>query len=550
MVVLVGSDAAAVAQVAPRQQLALSLDAGPAPEQPDPLTPQSRDEQPRRAPAPARLLPETEPTAADAAIVAAVRQRLADAQSAGERGSQGEREDKAALVAFFAAEKARPLWTEAAGLQPRAKEAIEELGRADDWGLTAAAFELPAAPPAEASPEALAEAESKLALAVLKYARHARGGRLDPAQVSRKFDQKPRLYDPGSLLEALARAEDVPGYLRGLHPKHAQFERLRQALIAARHAKGDEAEGAARSATSIERLIANMERWRWMPDDLGDFYVWDSVPEQMTRVVDAGKTVLEEKIVVGKPSSPTPIFSADMQFVIFHPSWGVPPGMKVNELWPQLRNTGGGWFSTLPLASTVLNAHGLRVSHGGVPVNPDSIDWSHVDIHSFDFTQPPGPSNVLGIVKFRFPNRHDIYMHDTPERNLFGGSVRAFSHGCMRVQNPVSLAEVLLAHDKGWSKDKVQEFVRHGGEIKLTTPIPVHVTYFTVAAEEQGKLLVFADVYGLDARVASALTGRSVHVATAEVTGKRVRSALVKARTRRLVAGTQSFNPLAALFGN
>ena len=119
VVVLVGSDAAAVAQVAPRQQLALSLDAGPAPEQPDPLTPQSRDEQPRRAPAPARLLPETEPTAADAAIVAAVRQRLADAQSAGERGSQGEREDKAALVAFFAAEKARPLWTEAAGSKPR-----------------------------------------------------------------------------------------------------------------------------------------------------------------------------------------------------------------------------------------------------------------------------------------------------------------------------------------------------------------------------------------------------------------------------------------------
>ena len=97
----------------------------------------------------------------------------------------------------------------------------------------------------------------------------------------------------------------------------------------------------------------------------------------------------------------------------------------------------------------MLDAHGLRVSRGGQPVNPDSVNWANVDIHSFDFTQPPGPTNVLGIVKFRFPNKHDIYMHDTPERHLFGGAVRAFSHGCMRVQNPVKLAEVLLAARQG-----------------------------------------------------------------------------------------------------
>jgi len=438
-------------------------------------------------------------------------------------------------------------------------------------------------------PPSLAEAEIKLGLAVLKYGRYARGGRLDPSSVSRMFDQRPKVYDPKSLMQAIAASASPDAYLRELHPQHAQFQRLRAALLAARGAKPDgeataplvtiprgpkimpgeehpqvvlvrqrlaaAAEGgngslydeplveevkafqrrndltptgvidaALRNALNgalrppaakegVERLVANMERWRWLPADLGEFYVWDSVPEQMTSVYAHGKPVLSERIVVGKPGTPTPIFSAAMQFIIFHPSWGVPPGMKTQELGPQLRSTGGWFFGTS--ASSVLGSHGLQVSRGGHPIDPDSINWQSVDIRAFDFTQPPGPRNVLGIVKFRFPNKHDVYMHDTPERNLFGGTVRAFSHGCMRVQNPIRLAEVVLAYDKGWSADKVQEYVRHGGEIKLDKPIPVHVTYFTVSVDDDGKVHTFGDIYGLDGRVASALEGRTVHLASA-----------------------------------
>ena len=119
------------------------------------------------------------------------------------------------------------------------------------------------------------------------------------------------------------------------------------------------------SASNIQRIIVNMERWRWLPENLGAFYVWDSVPEQMTSVYDEGKQVLSEKIVVGKPSRRQPIFSADMQFVIFHPSWGVPPGMKANEL-PAAAAPAGGWFFSHRRLS-VLAAHGLRVSRGGQP---------------------------------------------------------------------------------------------------------------------------------------------------------------------------------------
>src|SRR5207237_7436447 len=125
-------------------------------------------------------------------------------------------------------------------------------------------------------------------------------------------------------------------------------------------------------------------------------------------------------------------------------------------------------------------------SRGGHAVDPDSINWSSVDIHSFDFQQPPGPTNVLGIVKFRFPNKHDVYMHDTPERNLFGGAIRAFSHGCMRVQNPIKLAEVLLAHDKSLSTEEVQGYVRSGGEICLIKSITVYVTCVCADVEYAG----------------------------------------------------------------
>jgi murein L,D-transpeptidase YcbB/YkuD len=552
---------------------------------PDPLTPPEAGGPAPLAPgapaaSPANAAQEVDP------VVALVRERLAAPPS---RGNAAEREDYAGLAAFYAEGNGQPVWTSTGGFSPRAQQAIAEIRKADDWGLKASDFDLPSAPNA-ANPSARADAEIKLGLAVLKYGRQARGGRLDPSAVSHMFDVKPSVYQPKSLMQAIAAADSADAYLRDLHPRHPQFQRLREALIAARGGRtpseatapdvmiprgpritpgqehphvalvrqrlaatgeaGREAvydaalvdevrafqrrsdleptgviDGALRNALNggarqpasenVARLIANIERWRWLPPDLGEFYVWDSVPEQMTSVFSHGRQVFSEKIVVGKPSTPTPIFSALMQFIVFHPSWSVPPGMKTQELLPELRSTGGWFFGTS--ASAVLGSHGLQVSRGGRTIDPDSVNWQSVDIRAFDFTQPPGPRNVLGIVKFRFPNKHDVYMHDTPERNLFGGSVRAFSHGCMRVQNPVRLAETVLAYDKGWTADKVQELVHHGGEIKLDKPIPVHITYFTMAVDDSGKLHSYGDIYGLDARVASALNGHAVHLASAAV---------------------------------
>jgi murein L,D-transpeptidase YcbB/YkuD len=187
--------------------------------------------------------------------------------------------------------------------------------------------------------------------------------------------------------------------------------------------------------------------------------------------------------------------------------------MKVHELWPQLKNAGGGWFFFGGGASSVLKAHDLIVSRGGQPVNPDSINWNNVDIRSFDFTQPPGPKNLLGIVKFRFPNKHDVYMHDTPTKKLFNAPVRAFSHGCMRVRDPEKLAALLLAEDKGWPAARVAAAMSpagaHNNQVNLNRKIPVHVTYFTAVAGDDGKLKLHPDIYEHESKIALGIEGKA-----------------------------------------
>ncbi len=400
------------------------------------------------------------------------------------------------------------------------------------------------------------------------------------------YDRKPQVYEPGSLIKAATSSREPDRYLRELHPRHAGFRNLQKALVIARAAaaappvvpSASEAEPAAEgprgkskakrvaapsAAETIMRIVANMERWRWMPDDLGDFHVWNNLPEQITVVFNAGKPVFTERVIVGKPDTATPNFTANMQYVVFQPEWGVPPGIKNNEIGPLLRRAsveGSNWFSSSGrTASSVLARQGLRVSVGGRVVNPDSINWSAVDINRFDFVQPAGQGNVLGVAKFLFPNKHHVYMHDTPHKHLFNSSTRTFSYGCIRVRDPVRFAEVLLGHDKGWSPERVRSMVPRGGQITLSNPIPVHTVYFTAVADEDGKLRTLGDLYGADSRVASALEGRSIAVASrgqspaAEASGSGRVAQRVKGERKQVERRTttaSASNPFAGLFGN
>jgi murein L,D-transpeptidase YcbB/YkuD len=205
------------------------------------------------------------------------------------------------------------------------------------------------------------------------------------------------------------------------------------------------------------------------------------------------------------------VFSAKMQYIIFNPSWGVPDGIKQRELMPRLRSAGGGFlFFGGGGGGSIIRAYGFNVYRGGRQVDPDSVDWSNADLRNYSFVQPPGGKNPLGIVKFRFPNKHDVYMHDTVERQLFTQSARAMSHGCIRVQNPRRFAEVLLEAGNDYSEEKVASTIGRGGEITLEHQIPVHMTYFTAMVDDTGRVSTFSDIYGHDSRLSSALTGRTL----------------------------------------
>ena len=430
-----------------------------------------------------------------------------------------EKADRMALKQFYEERQNEPVWTTSKGLTPAAKAALEEIGRADDWGLDATAFRLPA-PIQDAEPtrEQRADAEIAVSLAILQYARYARGGRADPLSLSRNLDRKSQLLDPRSVIDAAAFTDSPAAYLRALHPQHPQFERLRQAYLSLKRGGPAPVEQVvqhkgkgkskkkhitkAPAGPSLRTLLVNLEQWRWMPEDLGSFYVWVNIPEYTVRVVKAAHVIHSERVIVGRAKTPTPVFSHEMQQVIFHPYWGVPESIKTKELLPSLASGNIG----------VLERQNLRVSYRGRDINPATVDWTKADMRKFHVYQPPGSGNALGIVKFRFPNKHDVYMHDTPSKSLFNASARAFSHGCMRVRDPLKLAELVLAEDRGWTASRVTAAVRNGpkdNQINLINTVPVHMTYFTAWVDDDGKIRTFGDIYGHESRIALGISGKS-----------------------------------------
>jgi murein L,D-transpeptidase YcbB/YkuD len=260
------------------------------------------------------------------------------------------------------------------------------------------------------------------------------------------------------------------------------------------------------NAGRIRQILVNMERWRWLPHDLGSYYVMVNIPEFMLRVVDDGKPVHTTRVVVGKPDKQTPVLSNEMQEIVFGPFWNVPTSIKIEEIRPYIREQ-ASWWGAGGFDTSVFKRFNLRIKYDGQEVDPAVVDWSRYDIRSFDIYQPPGPDNVLGRVKFVFPNKHDVYMHDTTQKYLFANSVRAESHGCMRVQNPDQLAAVLLAHDKGWSQTQTMTAIDTGYDqhVPLRQKIPVYLTYFTLKVNDDGSISTYGDIYGHDARMAAAL---------------------------------------------
>ncbi len=238
---------------------------------------------------------------------------------------------------------------------------------------------------------------------------------------------------------------------------------------------------------SIDKLLDNMERLRWLPRDLGKRYVFVNQPAFEASVMKDGKPEWTTRVIVGKPDTQTSVFHDEMEMVVFNPSWGVPPSIIANEYLPKLRNDPG-----------YLDRLGFKVvTQQGKVVPSSSVSWwEYGSKVPYGIQQPPGEKNALGELKFLFPNSHDIYMHDTPSRELFEKDMRAFSHGCVRVQDPRKFASVVLGMTPEEVAAKVES--RDSTTVRLKEKLPVHITYFTAWPDAAGNMVYFNDIYGRD----------------------------------------------------
>lgn len=254
----------------------------------------------------------------------------------------------------------------------------------------------------------------------------------------------------------------------------------------------------------VQQIIVNMERWRWLPQALGPRHVLVNQAAFELFLVANGKVADNRRVIVGKPFHQTPMFSDLIRYAEFNPTWTVTPAIAASEMLPKLR-ADPGYLGR--------NDYDLFAGWGpGAPlVDPWSVDWQAVSPKTFRYkiVQRPGPKNALGVVKFMFPNSFNIYLHDTPSRQLFAETGRAFSHGCIRVDKPLDFANKLFAPDGALTPAQIKTLASNTATkaVKLKTPVPVHLTYFTAWIGDDGAPSFFADIYGRDTLVARLLFG-------------------------------------------
>jgi murein L,D-transpeptidase YcbB/YkuD len=248
----------------------------------------------------------------------------------------------------------------------------------------------------------------------------------------------------------------------------------------------------------ISQIALNLERWRWLPRDLGERHILVNIPEYRLEVWERNQVPLTMRVVVGKQDTQTPIFNDVMTHVVFSPYWNVPPDIAQGETLPEIMKDPG-----------FLDRNNMEVLDAdGNAIDPRSIDLANPA--KYRFRQRPGQQNSLGLVKFMFPNQYNVYLHDTPADSLFARASRSFSHGCVRIENPQALAAYLLKDQPEWTPDRIQEAMHAEQErtVKLRSAIPVYLGYWTARVSADGVLQFRRDVYGIDARLSSLLADR------------------------------------------
>ncbi|MBR1165758.1 L,D-transpeptidase family protein [Bradyrhizobium liaoningense] len=512
--------------------------------------------------------PAAEPVKAASTVPAAdqpVADRLRDMIGAKTSRHFDRKNERAAVEKFYGARDFAPVWTQGGSLTAAAKGVIARLKDAASDGLNPADYPVPDFA-AATTPDALADAELKLTAGMFDYARHAQSGRMHWSQVSGDILYPEHPVEPGEVLAKVTTASDASAALDSYNPPHKLYKELKAKLAELRgqgsgpvieiadgpalkytpagkkqaeivvedprvpqlRAKLGLAENASdtrydaavaeavrkfqtsaelkptgilddktvkalntpKRDKQIDVVLVNMERWRWLPRDLGtpalgDAYVILNIPDFTLKVMQRGQQVWTTRVVTGKPGShATPLLTETMKYITVNPTWNVPPSIVYNEYLPALQQD-----------PTVLQRMGLRLEQ-----NRDG---------SVHISQPPGEANALGRIRFNFPNKFLVYQHDTPDKHLFARDERAFSHGCMRVQNPDQYASVLLniaMPNEKYTPERVRSmYGKSEIDLKFPTPIPVNITYQTAFVDDAGKLQFRKDVYGRDATMINIL---------------------------------------------
>ncbi|MCS6761468.1 MAG: L,D-transpeptidase family protein [Candidatus Devosia symbiotica] len=410
-------------------------------------------------------------------------------------------------------------------------------------------------------PVRIAALEIAFSRATMRYATHIYTGRIVPSSVSQSIDIAPKKLDEAGLLAQLASSPDPVKVLATLEPIYPEFLALKAALtnfdqtqtdrpmqiragailhpgmsdtrvpvLRQRFELADAAntlyddnvveaikafqrtrnlavDGVMGPATLAELnggapltkadILANMERWRWMSRDLGAFNVLVNIPEFRLSINRDSKEEYTTRVVVGAIGHQTPIFSDNIRHIVVNPYWNVPNSIIKNEIAPAvLRNP------------DYINSHNYDLLYNGSPVSTGSVDWNQISASNFPFRvrQRPGTSNALGQIKFLFPNKHDVYLHDTPSKSLFARDSRALSHGCVRVQNPMEFAGALMINETKISRSSLEGMLGTAErQVNLEHQIPVHIAYFTVRVAPDGTLRSFGDIYGHNAKLIAAM---------------------------------------------
>jgi L,D-transpeptidase YcbB len=489
---------------------------------------------------------------ASAADVEAVIEAMLNQEiKAGAPSAHAIRASRLAIGVFYFERGFTPFWTDEDGLTPRARSTLSRLRRASEDGLDLSAFPLAAADGNLGTPTQRAQTEIVLSQAILAYAAQASGGRIDPTSISQEITAKPDVADPFKALALVTAANDPGAALEDFNPPQKAYRDLRDKLaqlradaspvaripvgpmlkigmtdprvplirarfgldglsdgqtsgalvydaqVAALVANFQRANGlqptgllTANTALALSggpssrqeaSIIANMEMWRWEPRDMGAERVEVNVPDYTLKVTKGDEVIHRARVIVGKPTTPTAIFSNSIKYLLVNPAWNVPLSIIKKEMMPKLA-----------LDPDYLKHAGFEVTQKG-----DTIT----------VRQPPGEHNALGHILFMFPNEHSIYLHDTPGRGLFASQTRAFSHGCVRVDDPMRLGELVMgAGETGWSQARLRSLVGNVEHtIFLPHPLAIHIEYFTAFVDDAGALQMRDDIYGHTRRVETAL---------------------------------------------